>query len=102
MWWYQTLVHCTHPAKPVGQRIPTGCILSEPAFGFPNLRSLRTRSFYPGVACAAGHPIDFYPNGTLAHCKLDGEQIFEQKRQREVGHCFDYVWFDENGLVDCD
>ena len=35
--------------------------------------------------------------------KLDGEQFFELVGPPvSVGSCFDYAYFDENGLADCD
>ena len=96
MWWYQTLIHCVGPAP---GRVPQGCILREPAIAYPNHKNLPHQ---PGVACAAGHPIIFHPNGTLAYCVLNGEQIFQLVGPPGVGACFDYAYFDENGLADCD
>ena len=100
MWWYQTLVHCVNASKPAGERLPKGCVLSEQAVAYPNHRTSRPHTL--PVVCAAGHHIDFYPNGTLAHCKLDGEQMFELKGPPGFGYCYQYVTFDENGLADCD
>ena len=51
--------------------MPTGCMLSERAIAYPNHQ---TNTHSSGVACAAGHPIEFHPNGTLAECVLDAEQ----------------------------
>jgi hypothetical protein len=101
MWWYQTLIHCVEPAKG-GGRVPQSCILSEPATAYPNRMHPRPHLPGWGVACDAGYPIEFYPNGTLKYCKLDGEQTFQLIRPPDVGSCFDTAWFDENGLADCD
>jgi hypothetical protein len=95
-WWYQTLIHCAGLAT---GRVPQGRILSEPAIAYPNLKTVRNQ---PGVACAAGHPIEFYPDGTLKYCKLNGEQHFELIGPPGVGACFDFAYFDENGRADCD
>ena len=100
IWNYQTLIHCTEPAK--GGRVPQGCILSEPATAYPNLMHPRPHLPGWGVACAAGNRIEFYPNGTLKYCKLDGEQSFQLKGPPGVGSCFDFAYFDENGLAECD
>lgn len=97
MWWYQTLIYCV---EPVSGRVPKGCILSQPAEAYPNHRNSRPHTI--AVICAAGHPIDFYPNGTLAHCKLDGEQQFDLQGPPGFGYCFEHVTFDENGRADCD
>lgn len=97
-WYMQTLVHCVGPAKGPG-RVPVGCTLTEPAEGFPNVR--RGRAWLAGVRCAAGHPINFHPNGTLADCMLDGEQALDTIRSG-TAMCFGYAFFDENGLADCD
>jgi hypothetical protein len=52
--------------------------LSERAIAFLNLRNIH--SHLQGVACAAGYPIAFYPNGALAYCKLESEQGLETAR----------------------
>ena len=40
----------------------------------------------PGAeACAAGNPITFHPNGTLAFCKLESEQGWETTSRQGMG-----------------
>ena len=97
MWSFQTTVFCVEPIKKEG-RVPRGCILSERAIAYPNHLSAR----FGGVACAAGHPIAFHPNGTLAFCKLESEQGWETASPSGYGMCYGYVTFYEDGLADCD
>ena len=97
MWHQQTLIHCKEPARMKG-RIPERCTLSEPATAFPNTKFPRTYE----VTCAADHPIVFFPNGTLAYCKLDGDQTFATRDQPGFAVCFGYVTFDKDGLAECD
>ena len=69
VWPQQTLIHCQEPARMNGRR-PERCTLSEQATAYPNRKY--PKPFDPGVTCAAGHPITFHADGTLAYCKLDG------------------------------
>ena len=97
LWWQQTLIHCQQPARMNG-RIPERCTLSERATAFPNTKFPRTYE----VTCAAGHPIVFFPNGTLAYCKLDHDQHIATHDPPGYGVCFGYVTFDKDGIADCD
>lgn len=81
-------------------RIPERCTLSERATAYPNRRI--PRSFDPGVICAAGHPIVFHPDGTLAYCKLDGDQSFATHDPPGYAICSGYVTLDKEGIADCD
>jgi hypothetical protein len=101
-WSFQTRVHCDEPAKGK-ERVPSGCTLSKRAVAYPNVGPIMKslRPFYPGAACAAGHPIAFHLNGTLASCELDGEQSFELVGAPGIGSCFGFVTFDENGFAGC-
>ena len=99
MWHQQTLIHCKEPARMNG-RVPERCTLSERASAYPNTKI--PKPFDLGVACAAGHPIAFFPNGTLAYCKLDGDQTFATRDQPGFAVCFGYVTFDKDGLAECD
>jgi len=102
-WSFQTRVRCDGQAQ-VKERVPSGCTLSKPAIAYPNVRPIMKslRPFYPGATCAAGYPIAFHPNGTLAACNLEGEQSFELVGPPGFGSCLGFVTFDENGLADCD
>jgi hypothetical protein len=56
------------------------------------------------VACAAGHPIEFHPNGTLAECVLDAEQPVDFSGlgfKIPFGDCKGLVHFDKDGRVGC-
>ena len=97
LWRQQTLIHCQQPARMNG-RIPERCTLSERATAFPNTKFPRTYE----VTCAAGHPIVFFPNGTLAYCKLDHDQHIATHDPPGYGVCFGYVTFDKDGIADCD
>jgi hypothetical protein len=99
LWSFQTTIYCVEPLKFQGRVPQRGCVLSERAIAYPNLRNVRSNS---GVACAAGHPIAFHPNGALAYCKLESERGLETARSPWHSMCFDYVTFDENGLADCE
>ena len=79
-------------------RIPERCTLSEPATAFPNTKFPRTYD----VTCAAGHPVVFFPNGTLAYCKLDHNQHLATHDPPGYAVCFGYVTFDKDGIADCD
>jgi hypothetical protein len=107
----QTSIECDGPRVP--GRVPTGCILSERAIAYPNSNS---RVAYPnshdqkdqhssGVACAAGHPIVFHANGTLAECVLDAEQpeaVSDFTFKVPLGDCKGRVRFnDKDGRVEC-
>jgi hypothetical protein len=76
-------------------------MLSERAIAYPNSQSIRCLH-QGGVACAAGHPIAFHPNGVLACCKMESDRGLETARSPWHEMCFDYVTFDENGLADCE
>ena len=99
MWRQQTVIHCQEPARMNG-RVPERCTLSERATAYPNTHIPRT--FDPGVICAAGYPIAFHPNGTLAYCKLEGDQSFATHDQPGYAICSGYVTFDPDGIADCD
>jgi hypothetical protein len=99
LWSFQTTIYCVEVVKFQGRVPQRGCILSERAIAYPNLRNVHSNH---GVACAPGHPIAFHPNGTLAYCKLESEQGLETARSPWFSMCFDYVTFDENGYADCD
>ena len=105
---YQTLVSCAGPK--IGERIPSGCILSEPAIAYPNHNHHhqwvnQTPHHSAGVVCASEHPIVFYPNGTLAGCMLEAEQPVAQARgfmfTVPLEGCKGLVLFDRDGRVDC-
>jgi hypothetical protein len=100
-WRYQTLVHCANPiTETIAGRIPKGCILKEPTSAWPNNRALR--GLHPGIKCAAGDLIEFYPNGTLKYCALDGTQYIEVEPPQEFAWCSVFAHFDEKGIADCD
>jgi hypothetical protein len=95
----QTSIECDGPRVP--GRVPTGCILSERAIAFPNNQ---TNTHSSGVACAAGHPIGFHPNGTLAECVLDADQpeaVSGFTFKVPLGDCKGRVHFDKDGRVEC-
>ena len=108
----QTIIQCDGP-RSTG-RVPKRCTLLERAIAYPNHQMPRGSAFaYPnpqmrrhsyGVACAAGHPIEFYPNGTLAECVLDAEQPVDVAGlgfQIPLGDCKGLVHFDKEGRVGC-
>ena len=99
LWRQQTLLHCREPARMNG-RVPERCTLSERATAYPTSKIPRT--FDLGVACAAGYSIVFFPNGTLAYCKLDGDQAFATHDATGYAVCSGYVTFDKDGVADCD
>jgi len=96
----QTLIHCDGPK--ISGRVPSSCILSEPAQAYPNHQNDRSSS---GVTCAAGHRIAFYPNGTLAECVLADEQWFDHSGFTllvpGLERCSGRVRFDIIGNPDC-
>ena len=95
----QTSIECDGPRIP--GRVPPGCILSERAIAFPNNQ---TNTHSSGVACAAGYPIGFHPNGTLAECVLDAKQpeaVSGFTFQVPLGDCNGRVRFDKDGRVEC-
>ena len=95
----RTSIQCDGPK--LAGRVPTGCILSERAIAYPNHQMDRHSS---GVACAAGHPIAFHPNGTLAACVLDAEQpeaVSELTFKVPLGNCKGQVRVDKDGRVEC-
>ena len=71
-WQEQTIIQCD--GLRISGRVPKRCTLLERAVAFPNHQMPQRSNVYLGVACAAGHPIEFHPNGTLAECVLDVEQ----------------------------
>ena len=98
----QTSLECDGPRVP--GRVPTGCILSERAIAYPNYQMPQRSTVYLGVACAAGHPIAFYPNGTLAECVLDAEQPVDVTGlgfKVPLGDCKGRVRFDKDGRAEC-
>lgn len=98
-WAEQTLINCTGPKTNGIERVPQGCTLRERAIAYPNHEGRYTSA----VACAAGHPIVFHPNGTLAECMLDAEQPVPTNFIRPVslGTCKGLVRFDRDGRADC-
>lgn len=95
----RTSIQCDGPK--LSGRVPTGCILSERAIAYPNHQMVRHSS---GVACAAGHPISFHPNGTLAQCVLDAEQpeaVSGFTFKVPLGSCKGRVRSDKDGRVEC-
>jgi hypothetical protein len=98
---FQTTIYCVEPVKFQGRVPQRGCTLSERAIAYPNSRNIRGLH-QGGVACAAGSPIAFHPNGTLAWCKLESAQELDKARSPWLTTCFDWVIFDENGFADCD
>ncbi len=95
----RTSIQCEGPK--LSGRVPTGCILSERAIAYPNHQMDQHSS---GVACAAGHPIAFHPNGTLAKCVLDAEQpeaVSDFTFKVPLGNCKGQVRFDKDGRVEC-
>jgi hypothetical protein len=98
---FPTTIYCVEPVKFQGRVPQRGCTLSERAIAYPNSKNIRNL-LQGGVTCATGSRIAFYPNGTLAWCKLESEQGLEIARSPWLAMCFDYVTFDENGYADCD
>lgn len=99
LWAEQTIINCTGPQTNGGERVPQGCTLSERAIAYPSHDRHTT-----GVACAAGHPIVFHPNGTLAACTLDAEQPVPTTGFNipvSLGTCKGLVRFDKDGRADC-
>jgi hypothetical protein len=95
----RTSIRCDGPK--LRGRVPTGCMLSERAIAYPNHGMDRHSS---GVACAAGHPIAFHPNGALAECVLDAEQpeaVGGFTFKVPLGNCKGPVHFDKDGRVEC-
>ena len=95
----RTSIQCDGPK--LNGRVPTGCILSERAIAYPNHQMDRHSS---GAACAAGHPISFHPNGTLAECVLDAEQpeaVSDFTFKVPLGSCKGRVRFDKDGRLEC-
>jgi hypothetical protein len=96
----QTTIICEGPR--ISGRVPQRCTLLERSIAFPNHNKPLDS---PGVACAAGHPIEFYPNGTLAECVLDAEQPVDFSGLGftiPLGNCKGLVHFDkDDGRVAC-
>jgi hypothetical protein len=97
----KTIIQCDGPR--VSGRVPTsGCTLLERAVAYPNHKMPHHSN---GVACAAGHPIEFYANGTLAACVLDVEQPVDVTGLAftiPLGDCRGLVRFDkDDGRVEC-
>ena len=99
-WIEQTIIHCEGPR--ISGRMPQRCTLLERGIAFPN-HNVPLHS--PGVACAAGQPIEFYPNGTLAACVLDAEQPVDVTGLGfafPLGNCKGLVRFNkDDGRVQC-
>lgn len=95
MWIEQTLIKCTTPQTNTNERVPKGCVLSEPAMAYPNHDEKKR---LPCVTCATGHPIVFHPNGTLAQCVLHSEQV---PNVAGIAACKGLVRFDKDGRVEC-
>ena len=71
-WSEHTVIHCTAPKTNGVERVPQGCTLRERAIAYPNHEG----RYSSAVACAAGHPIVFHFNGTLAECtRLPSNQV---------------------------
>ena len=98
---FPTTIYCVEPVKFQGRVPQRGCTLSERAIAFPNSQHIRALH-QGGVACAAGFGIAFYPNGTLAWCRLESEQQFDKDRSPWLTTCVEWVIFGENGFADCD
>lgn len=95
----QTMIECEGPR--ISGRIPQRCTLLERSIAFPNNKVLKHT---PGVACAAGHPIEFHPSGTLVSCVLDTEQPENVTGGYTVplGDCKGLVRFNkDDGRVEC-
>ena len=91
----QTLINCTGPKTNGAERVPKGCVLSEPALAYPNHEG---KQHLPAVTCAAGQPIEFYPNGTLAECVLHSQQV---PNVPGIAACKSRARFDKDGRVEC-
>ena len=99
-WSEQTVIHCMGPKTNGIERVPQGCTLRERAIAYPNHEG----RYSSAVACAAGHPIVFHLNGTLAECTLDAEQPGHTSFTLPVslgGSCKGLVRFDKDGRPDC-
>jgi hypothetical protein len=96
----QTTIYCD--GTRISGRVPTnGCTLIERATAYLNHWINRHTM---GVACAAGHPIMFHPNGTWAECTLDAEQPVDVTGLGftvALGTCKGLVRFDKDGRVEC-
>ncbi len=100
-WAEQTIINCTGPKTNGSERVPQGCTLHERAIAYPNHQLGRHTT---GVACAAGHPVVFHPNGTLAACTLDAEQpepVSGFTIPVSLGTCKGLVRFDKDGRPHC-
>jgi hypothetical protein len=91
----QTLINCTGPKTNGAERVPKGCVLSEPALAYPNHEG---NQHLPAVTCASGQPIEFYPNGTLAECVLHSQQV---PNVPGIAACKGRVRFDKDGRAEC-
>ena len=91
----QTLINCTRPKTNGAERVPKGCVLSEPALAYPNHEG---KQHLPAVTCAASQPIEFYPNGTLAECVLHSQQV---PNVPGIAACKGRVRFDKDGREEC-
>jgi hypothetical protein len=91
----QTLINCTGAKTNGAERVPKGCVLSEPALAYPNHAG---NQHLPPVTCASGQPIEFYSNGTLAECVLHSQQV---PNVPGIAACKGRVRFDKDGLAEC-
>ena len=76
---------------------------SDSKIAYPNSNNQKDQHS-SGVACAAGHPIGFHPNGTLAECVLDADQpeaVSGFTFKVPLGDCKGRVRFDKDGRVEC-
>jgi hypothetical protein len=94
-WSEQTVIKCTGPKTNVAERVPKGCVLSEPALAHPNHEG---KQHLPGVTCAAGQPIESYPDSTLAECVLHSQQV---PNVPGIAACRGLMRFDKDGRVEC-
>jgi hypothetical protein len=96
----QTLINCLGPTQT--ERVPSSCILSEPAQAYPNHKNDRGSS---GVTCAPGHRIAFHSTGTLAECVLADQQWVDHTGFTlpvpGLASCKGRVRFDPDGNPDC-
>ena len=90
----QTLINCTGPKTNGAERVPKGCVLSEPALAYPNHEG---KQHLPAVTCAAGQLIEFYPNGTLAECVLHSQQVANMPG---IAACKGRVRFNHSGRAE--
>ena len=66
--------------------------------GHSRIQTIEGKQHLPAVTCAAGQPIEFYPNGTLAECVLHSQQV---PNVPGIAACKGRVRFDKDGRVAC-